>query len=503
MGSGMGSGIPTPLLLLLLSVLHPIIGNVPEPLLVLEGRDRAGIRLRCVPERPFPQIRLLWSGAGGENLTGIAEPEGSGSAGNTGNTGSAGISLLLRPGSGNAASCRALDPQLGAAAESSVVIAGDNQILAQERKSQQQIQEEIEELRMELEEEMGKFQRESQDMAARIEQIRAQLDFRRAQSHAVSLTLDERCHHPSVAIQGRSLLAAAPGSGLCRALAVAREGFSSGKHYWEVELGLGHGWELGVLAEEIRDSLRSSWGNSQRDSLQNSLNESPQDTQCDSQGDSMHNSPQDSLHNSLRDSQLDPLPNSQHYSMLNSMYNSMHNSQLDSLQDSLHSSNSQPNSQLDSQPNSLQDFPQSSNSQPNSQLDSQPNSLQDSPHSSNSQPNSLQDSPHSSNSQPNSQLDSQPNSHLDSPPAIPEAKAPGLQYSRGEFRLPGGKLQRNSGRCRVLGVLLDQERRLLSFFDAEEKQRLGSVPLQIPGNLFPFFSPGSAGNALGIRPVGV
>ncbi|XP_056366185.1 butyrophilin-like protein 9 isoform X6 [Oenanthe melanoleuca] len=210
MGSGMGSGIPTPLLLLLLSVLHPIIGNVPEPLLVLEGRDRAGIRLRCVPERPFPQIRLLWSGAGGENLTGIAEPEGSGSAGNTGNTGSAGISLLLRPGSGNAASCRALDPQLGAAAESSVVIADvffpgtspwvaalalllllalslalaaalrlrrDNQILAQERKSQQQIQEEIEELRMELEEEMGKFQRESQDMAARI-------DFRRAQSHA-------------------------------------------------------------------------------------------------------------------------------------------------------------------------------------------------------------------------------------------------------------------------------------------------------------------------------
>ncbi|XP_056366186.1 butyrophilin-like protein 9 isoform X7 [Oenanthe melanoleuca] len=380
MGSGMGSGIPTPLLLLLLSVLHPIIGNVPEPLLVLEGRDRAGIRLRCVPERPFPQIRLLWSGAGGENLTGIAEPEGSGSAGNTGNTGSAGISLLLRPGSGNAASCRALDPQLGAAAESSVVIADvffpgtspwvaalalllllalslalaaalrlrrDNQILAQERKSQQQIQEEIEELRMELEEEMGKFQRESQDMAARIEQIRAQLDFRRAQSHAVSLTLDERCHHPSVAIQGRSLLAAAPGSGLCRALAVAREGFSSGKHYWEVELGLGHGWELGVLAEEIRDSLRSSWGN------------------------------------------------------------------------------------------------------------------------------------------------------------FPEAKAPGLQYSRGEFRLPGGKLQRNSGRCRVLGVLLDQERRLLSFFDAEEKQRLGSVPLQIPGNLFPFFSPGSAGNALGIRPVGV
>ncbi|XP_062368551.1 butyrophilin subfamily 2 member A1-like, partial [Cinclus cinclus] len=336
MGLGTGLGIPTPLLLLVLSTLHPIIGTIPEPLLVLEGSERAGIRLRCLSEQPFPEIRLLWSGADGLNLTGIPAPTADGNAGS---------SLLLRPGFGNAASCRALDPNLGTAAESSVVIADvffpapspclapfllllllalslalaaafrlrrNRRALAQDRKSQQRIQEEIEELRMEL---------ESREMAATIELLQAQLDFRHAQSYAVSLTLERHCRAP----------------------AVAREGFSRGKHYWEVELGQEPAWELGVLDQQTRDSLQ------------------------------------------------------------------------------------------------------------------------------------------------------------DSPPSMPQDRPAVLRYSQGEFRLPGGKLLRNSGRCRVLGVLLDQERRLLSFFDAEEKRRLGSVALETPGNLFPFFSPARAGNSPGIR----
>lgn len=165
----------------------------------------------------------------------------------------------------------------------------------------------------------------------------------------VSLTLDEQRKHPDLAIQGKSwIVPSRPGSQLHpKAAAVAREGFSAGKHYWEVEVGDGSRWELGVLGEEIRDSLRDDGG------------------------------------------------------------------------------------------------------------------------------------------------------------SFPEEKAPALEYSQGEFRLPGGKLERNSGRCRVLGVLLDQELRALSFFDAEEKRLLGSLPLKLPGNLFPFFSPGSDGNGLGIRPVGV
>uniref|UniRef100_A0A8C0VEE6 B30.2/SPRY domain-containing protein n=1 Tax=Cyanistes caeruleus TaxID=156563 RepID=A0A8C0VEE6_CYACU len=89
----------------------------------------------------------------------------------------------------------------------------------------------------------------------------------------------------------------------------------------------------------------------------------------------------------------------------------------------------------------------------------------------------------------------------DSVPSVPEEKVAGLEYSQGEFRLPGGKLERNSGRCRVLGLFLDQENGVLSFFDVEEKQLLGSLPLRISGNLFPFFRPGWDGNTSGIVSV--
>ncbi|XP_016161097.1 PREDICTED: uncharacterized serine/threonine-protein kinase SBK3-like [Ficedula albicollis] len=45
--------------------------------------------------------------------------------------------------------------------------------------------------------------------------------------------------------------------------------------------------------------------------------------------------------------------------------------------------------------------------------------------------------------------------------------------------------------------------RLEPALDTWGKQRLGSVPLRVPGKLFPFFGPGSVGNALGVRPAGV
>ncbi|KFO62146.1 hypothetical protein N302_13768, partial [Corvus brachyrhynchos] len=64
-----------------------------EPLLILEGPEQGGIRLRCLSERPFSDVQLLWTDGKGENLTGIPAPT---------DTGSAGSSLLLRPGSGNA-----------------------------------------------------------------------------------------------------------------------------------------------------------------------------------------------------------------------------------------------------------------------------------------------------------------------------------------------------------------------------------------------------------------
>ncbi|XP_041264155.1 uncharacterized protein LOC121337850 [Onychostruthus taczanowskii] len=631
----MGSGIPAPLLLLALSALHPIIGKLREPLLILEGPEPGGIRLRCLPE-PLPDVRVLWSAGSGRNGSGIPEPGGN-----------SGISLLLRPGLGNAAACRAL--RRGAAAESAVLIAGEASgkrefcaewekpgldgvvrgfffgifrgflrfgkvpnwagwfsvgsgrsrdgipdvffpspspwlpafilllLLAlclalaaalRLRKSHQEISEETEELRMELEEVTGKSQREKMEMETRLEQIQAQLDFRRAQSHAVSLSLDECCTPPALLIRGPSqILGPDPGSRPHpQALAVAQEGFSCGKHYWEVELGDGSAWELGVLREEVRDSLRDSL----RDPIPNSTPDSLQDSTLDPILNSISNSILDSIPNStpksildpipdsLRDPIPDPIPDSLQDSIPDPILNSIPdptldpipNSIMDPIPDPIPNSipDPIPNSILDPIPNSIMDpIPDPiPNSIPDPILDPIPNSMPD------PIPNSIQDPIPNSildpipdpipnpipdpimdpipdpipNSIPDPIPNPIPNSITDpipdpipnpipnsipdplrddsvgddSLPSIPEEAAPGLQYSQGEFRLPGGKLERNFGRCRVLGVLLDQERRVLEFFDAEEKQLLGSLPLKISGNLFPFFRPGSGGNSLGIRP---
>lgn len=45
---------------------------------------------------------------------------------------------------------------------------------------------------------------------------------------------------------------------LPKAIVVATEGFSEKKHYWEVEVGDKSEWELGVVCEEIRNTLRSN-----------------------------------------------------------------------------------------------------------------------------------------------------------------------------------------------------------------------------------------------------
>ena len=37
---------------------------------------------------------------------------------------------------------------------------------------------------------------------------------------------------------------------------VGREGFGSGRHYWEVQVWGGLDWELGVLTEAVRETLR-------------------------------------------------------------------------------------------------------------------------------------------------------------------------------------------------------------------------------------------------------
>ncbi|NXO55288.1 TRIM7 ligase, partial [Aramus guarauna] len=76
-----------------------------------------------------------------------------------------------------------------------------------------------------------------------------------------------------------------------------------------------------------------------------------------------------------------------------------------------------------------------------------------------------------------------------------------LQFSQGKYILTGEESLKNCKPCSVVGVFLDQEFDRLSFFDVEEKHLLKSLSLEFSGNLYPFFSPGSDGKWLGVRPV--
>ncbi|XP_064499756.1 butyrophilin subfamily 3 member A3-like [Pseudopipra pipra] len=175
------------------SGLHPTTGSLHDPLLVLDGLEASGIRLKCLSERLFSEVKVLWTDGRGRNITGNAL--------STDTSGNAGSSIVLRPGSGNAVSCRIVDSLGKTSTESSVLIAesffptvslwlpafvmillfGVFLLLAavyklrinqkatdQEKNAQKQIQEDIEEFKMELEEVQEKFQKENQEMTTKI-----------------------------------------------------------------------------------------------------------------------------------------------------------------------------------------------------------------------------------------------------------------------------------------------------------------------------------------------
>lgn len=78
----------------------------------------------------------------------------------------------------------------------------------------------------------------------------------------VSVTLDPKVKHAKLNLKDKNRvrfdqLNAGPKKPQGATIAVAQEGFSSGKHYWEVEVGDKTEWELGVLTEKAREKLEN------------------------------------------------------------------------------------------------------------------------------------------------------------------------------------------------------------------------------------------------------
>uniref|UniRef100_K7GEE4 B30.2/SPRY domain-containing protein n=1 Tax=Pelodiscus sinensis TaxID=13735 RepID=K7GEE4_PELSI len=85
----------------------------------------------------------------------------------------------------------------------------------------------------------------------------AELDFRRARSNAVNITLDSDCKHSNLSLLDKNRVVSKTESKVSReVIVIANEGFSERKQYWEVEVGDRPYWELGVLTQDMRDKMK-------------------------------------------------------------------------------------------------------------------------------------------------------------------------------------------------------------------------------------------------------
>lgn len=99
------------------------VGGGHDPLLVLDGYEDDGIRLKCFSGKLFSEVQVLWTDGRGDNVTGSPLTTGT----TTANTSS---SIILKPGSGNSMSCKIVDKLLKTSTESSVVIAGEYELVS-------------------------------------------------------------------------------------------------------------------------------------------------------------------------------------------------------------------------------------------------------------------------------------------------------------------------------------------------------------------------------------
>ncbi|XP_077171252.1 butyrophilin subfamily 3 member A3-like [Paroedura picta] len=272
-----------------LFVIHSTLGNSRSPLIVLDQYEGAGIRLVCTSEMLFPDLQLLWVDGKGQELLGApatATPDNTNLA----------SSVLLLPGSGNSTSCRIVSKSTKASAGSTSVAIADiffpsnsrwmvatfvtvvlgivvitavyftlrknHHKLALSDNEQKAMEEEIACLKVNLEKEKIETQEALKKLQDDCEKTMAELEFRRAASHAVHITFDPQCTHPKLTTKGKNQIQLNPSYFREKALkgsliAVAHEGFSSGQLYWEVEVGDKTFWELGVLSETVRNRLIS------------------------------------------------------------------------------------------------------------------------------------------------------------------------------------------------------------------------------------------------------
>lgn len=263
-----------------------------EPSIFMEDYADQGIGLTCRSEGWFPEPHVLWLDSKGQN-----RPEKPTTINTKTRAGIYNIesAINIEPGSDNEVSCKIINNILKTASESRVLISDvffpttspwmaaflvilflsialiaavgyklkkNNDTTSHSVTEKNKMEEEKERLLSTLETNKRTDQIAIQDIQENIDQLSRELEFRRAQSYAVPITLDPDCKHPELKLsEDQKRVWPEPASseldGASRALlVVGKEGFMAGRQYWEVDVGEKVDWELGVLSQSARDRVK-------------------------------------------------------------------------------------------------------------------------------------------------------------------------------------------------------------------------------------------------------
>ncbi|XP_029442047.1 butyrophilin subfamily 1 member A1-like isoform X2 [Rhinatrema bivittatum] len=104
------------------------------------------------------------------------------------------------------------------------------------------------------------------NLSAEVKSLSAELEWRRCCSYAVGVTLDPETAHPRLLLtdDGKTMERGGTGENLRETplrfnispCVLGREAFTSGRHFWKVEVGDGRAWELGVCRDSV---CRNGW----------------------------------------------------------------------------------------------------------------------------------------------------------------------------------------------------------------------------------------------------
>ncbi|XP_065504970.1 butyrophilin subfamily 2 member A1-like [Caloenas nicobarica] len=254
----------------------------------LRSHTKQGIGLTCHAAGWFPKPEVIWLHGQGQVREELLTTKMT-----TSPTGlySVVTSMNLKPGSDMEVSCRIINNLLNTTSESRVLIAdvffpsiskwliiflvilcltmvlistvfsklrSNQKKTVSSVKMKMEMKEEKKKLKSMLEGEKTKNRAAKSKLKKRFGQLKAELDFWEARSHAVPITVDPDCRVLELQVLGppdvesNASEPAGPNASSTVAVLVGKEGFAAGKHYWEVEVGQQQDWVLGVEREKGR-----------------------------------------------------------------------------------------------------------------------------------------------------------------------------------------------------------------------------------------------------------